>query len=130
MKTSCCSCRWATSPATGVTSCSAKATRTRRSPRCLTATTFRSRSTGELNSGLDDALQTFSAQLSGVSGWPLNAFVTPEGYPVFVVLYAPPDDFRKQLNHLTQRWVADRAGIRAMARQVARHPPGNPLARR
>jgi hypothetical protein len=84
----------------------------------------------ELNSGLDDALQTFSAQLSGVSGWPLNAFVTPEGYPVFVILYAPPDDFRKQLNHLTQRWVADRAGIRAMARQVARHPPGNPLARR
>ena len=65
----------------------------------------------EINSGLDDALQNFSAQLSGASGWPLNAFVTPEGYPVFVILYAPPDDFRKQLNHLTKRWVADRAGI-------------------
>ncbi|MHB0916262.1 MAG: thioredoxin domain-containing protein [Thiobacillus sp.] len=82
----------------------------------------------ELNSGLDDALQTFSAQLSGVSGWPLNAFVTPEGYPVFVVLYAPPDDFRKQLNHLTQRWVADRAGIRAMARQVAPPLAGQPVS--
>ncbi|MDZ7595968.1 MAG: DUF255 domain-containing protein [Thiobacillus sp.] len=82
----------------------------------------------ELNSGLDDALQTFSAQLSGVSGWPLNAFVTPEGYPVFVVLYAPPDDFRKQLNHLTQRWVADRAGIRAMARQVAPPAAGQPVS--
>jgi len=82
----------------------------------------------EINSGLDDALQNFSAQLSGISGWPLNAFVTPEGYPVFVVLYAPPDDFRKQLNHLTQRWMADRAGIRAMARQVAPPPARQPVA--
>ena len=39
----------------------------------------------ELNSGLDDALQTFSSQLSGVSGWPLNAFVTPEGQEAVVV---------------------------------------------
>jgi uncharacterized protein YyaL (SSP411 family) len=82
----------------------------------------------EINNGLDTALQTFSAQLSGVSGWPLNAFVTPEGYPVFVVLYLRPDDFRTQLNHLTQRWVADRAGIRAMARQVAPPRAGQPVS--
>lgn len=82
----------------------------------------------ELNSGLDDALQTFSAQLSGVAGWPLNAFVTPEGYPVFAVLYLPPDDFRNQLNHLTRRWLADRTGIRAMARQVAPPPAGQPVS--
>ncbi len=82
----------------------------------------------ELNSGLDDALQNFSAQLSGVSGWPLNAFVTPEGYPVFVVLYAPPDDFGKQLNHLARRWVADRAGIRALARQAAPPPARQPAS--
>jgi uncharacterized protein YyaL (SSP411 family) len=49
----------------------------------------------ELNTGLDEALQEFSARLQKVSGWPLNAFVTPEGYPAFVVLYAPPEDFRK-----------------------------------
>jgi hypothetical protein len=82
----------------------------------------------EINSGLDAALQRFSAQLSGVSGWPLNAFVTPEGYPVFVVLYAPPDDFRKQLDHLARRWVADRAGIRDMARQAAPPPAGRPAS--
>ena len=82
----------------------------------------------EINSGLDDALQNFSAQLSGVSGWPLNAFVTPEGYPVFAILYAPPDDFRKQLNHLNKRWVADRAGIRTMARQVAPPPARQPVS--
>ena len=87
----------------------------------------------EINSGLDDALQTFSAQLNGVSGWPLNAFVTPEGYPVFVVLYAPPDEFRTQIAHLNRRWVADRAGIGAMARQAAppsaRPPVDAPLTR-
>ncbi|HUX29075.1 MAG TPA: DUF255 domain-containing protein [Thiobacillus sp.] len=79
----------------------------------------------ELNSGLDDALQTFSAQLNGVAGWPLNAFVTPEGFPAFVVLYAPPDDFRKLLSHLAERWAADPAGIRRLARQAA-PPPAQP----
>lgn len=79
----------------------------------------------EINSGLDDALQTFSAQLNGIAGWPLNAFVTPEGYPVFVVLYAPSDAFRTQITHLNRRWVADRAGLGNMARQAA-PPPARP----
>jgi len=76
----------------------------------------------ELNSGLDDALQTFSAQLNGVAGWPLNAFVTPEGYPAFVVLYAPPDDLRKLLTQLSGRWATDKTGIRRLARQAAPAP--------
>lgn len=79
----------------------------------------------EINSGLDDALQTFSAQLNGIAGWPLNAFITPEGYPMFVVLYATPDEFRTQITHLNRRWVADRAGLRNMARQAAL-PPARP----
>jgi hypothetical protein len=81
----------------------------------------------EINSGLDDALQTFSAQLSGVSGWPLNAFVTPEGYPVYALLYAPPDDFRTRLSHLAGRWTADRAGIRNLARRAAPPAAGQPV---
>jgi len=80
----------------------------------------------ELNSGLDDALQNFSARLNGVSGWPLNAFVTPDGFPAFVVLYAPPDDFRKLLTHLSERWTADPAGIRRLARQAAPPPALRP----
>jgi uncharacterized protein YyaL (SSP411 family) len=76
----------------------------------------------ELNSGLDDALQTFSAELNGAAGWPLNAFVTPEGYPAYVVLYAPPDDLRKLLIQLSGRWAADGAGIRRMARKAAPPP--------
>ncbi|MHB1085020.1 MAG: thioredoxin domain-containing protein [Thiobacillus sp.] len=79
----------------------------------------------ELNSGLDDALQNFSARLTGASGWPLNAFVTPEGNPAFVLLYAPPDDFRKILTQLSSRWTFDKAGIRRLAMQAAQ-----PLAQR
>ena len=82
----------------------------------------------ELNSGLDDALQAFSAQLNGVAGWPLNAFVTPEGFPAFVVLYAPPDDLRKLLSRLAGRWAEDPAGIRRLARQAA-PPPAQPPTR-
>jgi uncharacterized protein YyaL (SSP411 family) len=80
----------------------------------------------ELNSGLDDALQTFSAQLNGVAGWPLNAFVTPEGYPAFVLLYAPPDDFRTLLSRVSERWTADPASIRHLARQAAPPPAQQP----
>jgi uncharacterized protein YyaL (SSP411 family) len=77
----------------------------------------------ELNTGLDDALQTFSARLQGAAGWPLNAFVTPEGYPAFAVLYASPDAFRTLLTQLSARWRSDRAGIRQLASRAA-PPPG------
>ena len=72
----------------------------------------------ELNTGLDEALQEFSARLQKVSGWPLNAFVTPEGYPAFVVLYAPPEDFRKVLTRLGERWKADSAGVKKLAQEA------------
>ena len=81
----------------------------------------------ELNNGLDEALQDFSTRLSGVAGWPLNAFVTPEGYPAFVVLYAPPDDFSKLLSQLSARWASDSTGIRRLARQAAPPPALAPV---
>ena len=80
----------------------------------------------ELNNGLDDALQGFSERLNRIAGWPLNAFVTPEGYPVFVMLYAPPDEFRVVLQRLAQRWQADSDGIRRLARQAAPSPSLRP----
>lgn len=75
----------------------------------------------ELNNGVDDTLQLFSERLNGVAGWPLNAFVTPEGYPGFVVLYAPPEQFRGILQNLSGRWTADDQAIRKLAAQAA--PP-------
>lgn len=82
----------------------------------------------ELNSGLDDALQNFSARLTGASGWPLNAFITPEGLPVYVVLYAPPEDFHKLLAQLSGRWASDKAGIRRLALQAALPPALRPTS--
>ncbi len=82
----------------------------------------------ELNSGLDDALQQFSNRLNGVAGWPLNAFITPEGYPAFVVLYAPPAEFRELTGRLTERWRTDAAGIRTLARRAAPPPLLKPVA--
>jgi uncharacterized protein YyaL (SSP411 family) len=82
----------------------------------------------ELNTGLDDALQEFAANLLKISGWPLNAFVTPEGYPVYVVLYAPPQDFQKLLARLSERWQNDSAGLRKLAQEAA--PPATQDIRR
>ncbi len=83
----------------------------------------------ELNNGVDDTLQLFSERLNGVAGWPLNAFVTPEGYPSFVVLYAPPEQFLGILQKVSARWKADDQAIRKLAQQaapaVATTPPAN-----
>lgn len=80
----------------------------------------------ELNNGVDDTLQLFSERLNGVAGWPLNAFVTPEGYPSFVVLYAPPEQFRGILQNLSGRWGADDQAIRKLAQQAAPAAPTRP----
>jgi len=82
----------------------------------------------ELNNGVDEALQNFSERLNGVAGWPLNAFVTPEGYPSFVVLYAPPEQFRALLLNLSGRWDADDQAIRKLAQQAAPPAASRPVS--
>ncbi|MHB0975519.1 MAG: thioredoxin domain-containing protein [Thiobacillus sp.] len=82
----------------------------------------------EINTGLDEALQGFSARLRGAAGWPLNAFVTPEGYPAFAVLYEPPEAFRALLAQLSARWLSDQASIRRLAAQAAPPPGVRPVA--
>jgi hypothetical protein len=84
----------------------------------------------ELNQALDADLIAFSRQLHGVSGWPLNVFVTPEGYPFYAVLYQPADRFRLVADKLARHWRADSAGIEAAARAAApaRGIAAHPLA--
>ncbi len=77
----------------------------------------------ELHGGLDDALQAFAARLVGVAGWPLNAFVTPDGYPVSVILYVPPQDLAAVLDRIAARWAAEPDAIRALARRAT--PPAS-----
>ncbi len=76
----------------------------------------------ELNGALDAALIEFVHRLQGVSGWPLNAFVTPEGYPAYAVLYAPPAEFKALLERLAGNWRAQPDKIRATAREAAPAP--------
>jgi uncharacterized protein len=76
----------------------------------------------ELASGLDAALQGFSERTRGIAGWPLNAFVTPEGYPLIVVLYAPPDEFVEIVRSLAGRWQRESARLRNLAEAGAAPP--------
>ena len=48
----------------------------------------------ELEAALDARLIEFAERTQGHGGWPLNVFMTPEGYPMFAVLYQPPQVFR------------------------------------
>jgi uncharacterized protein YyaL (SSP411 family) len=91
----------------------------------------------ELNGALDSALLDFSERLNGVSGWPLNAFVTPEGYPAYAVLYMPPGDFKALLMRLVATWKERGEAFRQAARDAAPPPataqtqaPGGETARR
>jgi uncharacterized protein YyaL (SSP411 family) len=78
----------------------------------------------ELNGALDAALLDFAERLNGVSGWPLNAFVTPEGYPAYAVLYMPPGDFKTLLTRISAAWKERGEDFRRAAREAA--PPPEP----
>jgi uncharacterized protein len=80
----------------------------------------------ELEPALDARLIEFAEATTGRAGWPLNVFLTPEGHPLFAVLYLPPDNFLQVLDRLHSLWVNDRANLRQMARteDTARITPG------
>lgn len=80
----------------------------------------------ELNSGLDEALQDFAANVIHQGGWPLNAFVTPQGYPLSAVLYQSPDDFLHTLTRVQERWTAEPTNLASLARTAV--PPVQPLS--
>ncbi len=77
----------------------------------------------ELNGALDAALVDFTERLHGAAGWPLNAFVTPEGYPAYAVLYMPPADFKTLLTRMAQAWRARGADFKQAARDAAAVAP-------
>ncbi len=75
----------------------------------------------ELHGALDAEMQDFAASTIGRSGWPLNVFVTPEGYPLVALLYAPPKDFRRAVSRLNERWRKNGKQLAQAAREAA--PP-------
>lgn len=72
----------------------------------------------ELDPALDTRLMEFVQNTRGVAGWPLNVFLTPEGAPLYGVLYLPPAQFLSTLERLQALWRADPARLRALAEQA------------
>src|SRR3989338_6653225 len=74
----------------------------------------------ELEAALDARLIEFAERTRGQGGWPLNVFVTPEGYPMYAALYLPPAEFKSVLERLQGLWAKDRAGLERLARDEAK----------
>ena len=71
----------------------------------------------ELQPALDEALMAFVQSTQGRGGWPLNVFLTPEGYPLYAVLYVPPESFAEVIGKIHALWRGDPERIAAVARQ-------------
>ena len=65
---------------------------------------------------------------TGQGGWPLTVFVTPDGYPLYAVLYLPPERFLQVIRRIHELWVTDRNQLAALARRAAvvAEGPGRP----
>lgn len=58
----------------------------------------------ELNPALDEYLMTFLQRTRGFGGWPLNVFLTPDGYPLLGLVYAPQAEFLQLLERMHENW--------------------------
>ena len=73
----------------------------------------------ELMPALDARLIDFVERTQGQAGWPLNVFVTPEGYPLVGTVYLPRTDFLELLRKLQERWAAEGDRLATLAREGA-----------
>ncbi|ADC71338.1 protein of unknown function DUF255 [Thioalkalivibrio sp. K90mix] len=71
----------------------------------------------EVNGALDTYLLEFQRATAGATGWPLNVVVTPEGYALTGVVYAPRDQFAEFLDGITDRLAADYDRLLELARR-------------
>ncbi len=67
---------------------------------------------------LDDIYMAASNVISGHGGWPLTAFLTPEGKPFFAATYFPPQRFSQLLNEVQQHWHTDPDTLISSAQRV------------
>ena len=86
----------------------------------------------EIEPALDAYLISFADKTQGQSGWPLNVFLTPDGYPLYAAVYLPPKDFLSLLQKLQALWQQDSAELRKLAAAEARggKGPGEPLSQK
>ena len=72
----------------------------------------------ELNPALDAYLIDYLERTRGRAGWPLNVFLTPEGYPLVGMTYQPPKAFLGVLKRLAAAWEANPDELRDLARRA------------
>jgi uncharacterized protein YyaL (SSP411 family) len=72
----------------------------------------------ELHPAIDAHLIDFVERTQGAAGWPLNVFLTPEGYPLAGLTYAPRDNFLAILDRVRQLWQAEPARAMVLAREA------------
>ena len=82
----------------------------------------------ELEPALDARLIEFAQATQGRAGWPLNVFLTPKGYPLYAVLYMPPENFLQVLTRLHEIWQNDSEKLSELAARESRpwQGPGEP----
>jgi len=74
---------------------------------------------------IDSRYQTAVSALSGQGGWPLTAFLTPEGKPFYGGTYFPPDDqygrpgMRRVLEAVAQSYRAQRTQVLENAQKIS-----------
>ena len=72
----------------------------------------------ELEPALDAHLIEFVELTRGQAGWPLNVFLTPDGYPVAGIVYAPRERFYAILDDLRRRWEKDSRQLSGLANKA------------
>lgn len=61
---------------------------------------------------IDNTYILAASMLSGQTGWPLNAFLTPEGAPFYASTYFPPTQFHQLIKEVSQRWSSQEVELR------------------
>lgn len=72
----------------------------------------------ELNPALDAYLIDYVQRTRMHAGWPLNVFLTPEGYPLVGTTYLPPERFAKALQQIHAAWSEQAGEMRDLARKA------------
>ena len=72
----------------------------------------------ELNPVLDKRLIEFVSVTNGTAGWPLNVFITPEGYPLVGATYLPRKNLASVLDQLDEKWKKERESLSSQAKEM------------
>lgn len=67
---------------------------------------------------IDQVYMSFLEASTGLSGWPLSAFLTPDLQPFFATGYLPRDRLLRQLEIISRSWNRDRKAVLESAGKV------------